>query len=1149
MHFRKSLSFNSGYQVCQTDGTGRDAISRTLKFTGGLQWIQSLALLGCLFPAVIASHAHAQISTANVNGTVKDSTGAVIYGAAVTLTNSDTGVQRATRTTDTGNYSLVEVPPGNYGLTVEKQGFTVIRRSGITLTVNLTLTINVTLPTGSVTQTVTTSAVAATIDTSTAANGTVIGTQMVQSLPLNGRNFTELLTLTPGATSANVDQNASNAANSFIGTRIGTIVFPGLNGEGNRSNIFVVDGLVDQSVMGSEYAVAPIIDDIQEFKVQSLNDESMYGGVTGGIINVVTKSGTNNFHGAGWEFLRNDAFDASNPFVGAKTKLRQNQFGGNIGGPVRLPRYNGKNKTFFFLSYEQFKQILGGSNLYTVPTASELAGDLSDQPYQIYNPFTTTPDPANPGEFLRTPFPNNQIPKSLIDPGMIAWASIFPAAGTTVVPGYNAIDTTPTITQQYEGNGRINEQINDSNAVWFRYSRYNLPIQAEGSFKGLVEPIDDVGWNYGASYLHTFNSTTLVQVQIGRTYDIAHSGSKLLNRPSNIFSQIGFANSYVCAFTVSGCLLPEISITGFLSGGEDSETDGQSDYNQYSADFTKIVRNHTIKIGYGFFPTSYTSDKESNPMSFESPQTANLESPGNTGSALASFLLGVPVSAEYRNSAEVERGGNIQSVYVEDQWRATRKLTINVGLRYDLSVLPPYGLASNQSNAVGNLNMHNGTYEIQVDPGPCVTGGQAPCIPGGLPQPNIVVSPNGKIFNNQYDNIQPRIGAAYAVNAKTVVHGGFGIYFDNWANFQQLLNDLAGQWPEISFVTNSNLNANVPTVTAENPLPGGAGLPPSSPFQVGGSYADPEFQNIKSTQWIFGVERQLSSNTAITVNYVGNKDSRLWLRVGANTAPAGPGAVATRVPYPYILVGFNYDTSLGSGDYNALQVGLRRSYVNGLSYNVAYTWSKAIDVGCTDRENCSVENPYDLNAQRSVSSIDQPQILSASVVYDLPFGANRMFQTPSALLNQIIGDWRLNSILSLTSGLPYTLTCNGDIANTGNKSGYERLNQTGSLSLPHRSIAEWFNTANVAVPAQYTFGDMGRNALFSDWFKNDDLSIFRSFPIKGEKSVEFRAEMFNFMNNVTWGTPGANISDPHFGQVTSTNSTSREVQFALKIKY
>jgi hypothetical protein len=902
--------------------------------------------------------------------------------------------------------------------------------------------------------------------------------------------------------------------------------------------------------MGANYAVAPILDDIQEFKVQSLNDEAMFGGVTGGVINLVTKAGTNRFNGTAWEFLRNSAFDSRNPFLASVTALHQNQFGANIGGPVLLPRYNGRNKTFFFVSYEQYHQTLGGENLYSVPTASELAGNLSDQTAQIYNPFSTRPDPNNPGSYIRDPFVGNQIPSNLIDQHMIAFAQLFPQPVATNVPGFNALDTTPTITNQYEGNGRVDDQINETNSVWFRYSRYDLPVQAAGAFKGLIEPIEDKGWNYGFSYLHTFNPTTIMQFQFGRTYDVAISGEAFVNKPSSIVSQIGFPSSFECGFINAGCLLPTVTIPGFLSGGESYDSDGQSDFYQYSVDFTKTVRSHTFKLGFGLYPSRFDAIKAYTDLGFNTPQTANPESPGTTGNGLASFMLGVPDNAAYRNSSVEERNGKIIGTYVEDQYKVTRALTINVGLRYDVNFLPPVGLAGDRTEYIGNLNLHNGTYVLQFDPGPCTTNVAAPCIPGGLPQSNISVSSNGKVFQTQPHDIQPRLGAAYSLNSKTAIHAAFGVYFDNWANFQQRIQTIAGTWPEVQLVSSTNLNYNVVTITAENPLPGGAGLPPATPFINSGSFVDPNFKNIESEQWIFGVERQLTSHTTVTANYVGNKDSRLWVRYVGNTAlTPGPGAVAPRTPYPYIPSGHNYDTSLGTGDYNALQVSLNRSPSNGLSYLVAYTWSKSIDVGCSDREDCSVQDPYNLRANRSVSNFDLPQVLSASLVYDLPFGANRKFRTQSSILNQIIGNWQINTIFTMYSGVPFTLVTSGDIANTGNGGNYERLNVIGNLSLPNKSKAEWFNTAAVAVPQQYTFGNMGRNALRSDWFKNDDLSLFRSFPIGGERSVEFRAEAFNFTNTPTWGTPGTNISVAHFGQVTTTNSISREVQFALKIHY
>lgn len=1088
---------------------------------------------------LFGSYAFCQISTGAINGTVTDSTGSVIQGATITITNTETNVQRTTKTTERGSYSLNEVPPGTYNLQVEQDGFQTVNQTGITLSVNQTLTFNESLRPGSTTQTVTVVADAAVIDSSTAANGTAINNTHVEGLPLNGRNFTQLLTLTPGAVEVNVDQNSSNASNSFLGTRIGTVVFPAINGQGNRSNLFSVDGLIDQGVMGSNYAVAPILDDIQEFKVQSLNDESMFGGVTGGVINIVTKSGTDEFRGTAWEFLRNSAFDARNPFLAKVTALHQNQYGANIGGPVILPHFNGRHKVFFFGSYEQYHRTLGGENLYSVPTAAELAGDLSDQPKQIYDPFSTRVDPNNSAKLIRDPFPNNQIPKNMIDPVMLKIATLFPAPVNTGVKGFNGLDTTPTRTNQYSGNGRINAQFSANNSGWFRYSRYELPVTAPGGFKGLIEPIRDYGWNFGGSFLHIFSPTTLIQFQFGRTYDVALSGASYATDQSQFIASSGMGSGFVCGFIHAGCRVPTIIMSSFLTGGETYDSDGQSDFYQYSADFTKIIKGHTIKIGYAILPNRFDAIKVYNFLGFSTPQTADPSNSGRTGNELASFLLGVPDNVTYRNSSEAVRSLNVMSAYVEDQWKITPRLTLNAGMRYDITYLPPYGLESDKSNAVGTLDLHNGTYLLQANPGQCTANSQGPCIPGGLPQANIVVSPNGKLLQTSTDNIQPRIGLAYALDSKTAIHLGGGIYYDNWSNFMQNVQNLAGTWPQVQLLSASNMNYGYVTTSAENPIPSSA----TSPFPLQNLYVDPHMKNTRAVQWIFGFERQITSNTALTANYVGNKDSRIMMGVSGNVALSpGPGAISPRTPYPYLAPTQSMQTSFGNSQYHALQVSLKRSPANGFSYLVSYTWSKNIDLG-------SPQNPYDMRDARSVASVDLPHVLTVSMLYELPFGPGRRFRTPSNIANQIIGNWRVNAIGTLHSGLPFTLVTAGDIANTGNRSGSERLNKIGDLSLPNPSRTKWFNTAAVAVPDLYTFGNVGRNSLRSQAFRNGDVSIFRSFPIQGERSLEFRAEMFNATNTPTWGKPGANINRAHFGEVTSTFSTSRQIQLALKLHY
>jgi hypothetical protein len=1128
----------------------------------------SLVCLAMLL-ALIPPPARAQVSTAQVNGTVKDQSGAVVPGANLSLRNLDTGVTRETRTTGTGYYILTQVRPGRYTLEVSKRGFARTRVANIILMVNQSATYDVMLRVGTASQAVTVTATPAEVNTSTVGLGAVVDQREVNNLPLNGRNFTELLTLVPGSSPLNVDQNSSNGVTSFLGYRVGEIEFPAVNGQSNRSNLFLVDGLNDEGVMGSNYAVAPIMDDIQEFKVQSDSTQAQFGGVTGAVVNVVTKSGTNQFHGGLWEFLRNSALDARDPFFASVTPYVQNQFGGDFGGPVLLPHYNGRNRTFFFASYEGFRSSEGSQELYAVPTAAELNGDFSSVPtgaaLPIYNPFTTRTDPTNPSETIRTPFTDDQIPTTLIDPGMVKYAeAFFPKPVYTGVAGYNGLDNAPTITKQDEFNGRIDDRLNNTNSFWGRYTAYHLPATGPGGFQGLNEVVLNKGQNWGVGYLHTFGPSTALQVEFGRTFDTANTGSVFSSTPAGILNSVGinpqFDCGYFAGYVGNNCLVPSVAISSYLGGGDTIENNIQSNFYQYSADLTTVKGNHTFGAGFDLYTTSYNSIDLYVDDGFEAEQTDNPESPGNTGNAMASYVLSVPYLGEFRNALEEETGTKIVGAYLQDQWKATPRLSADLGLRYDVTLIPPYGEVVKGLNigAVGDMNFNNGTYELQLNPGLCSTVGKAPCIPGtGLPA-HVVVSSNGKIVPTVFNNIQPRVGLAYRLNDKTALHGSFGIFYDNWENYQQLLQNIGSTWPDVAYVDNPNLNPStgVPTVTGENPLPNSPAslsgvLPAANPFLVeaGDSFFDPNWQNPMSKQWVLGIERQLSANTDLTVNYVGNSDKRLWMREQNGGAPLtpGPGPVASRALYPYITP-VQYDTSLGSGNYNALQVSLRHYYGSGLSYLLSYTWSKSIDIGCSDRENCSVEDPYDRMLGRGVSTFDLPQDFTASVTYNLPFGERSGFRVPNRVFNQAIRGWQVNSIVTLTSGEPYTLLVEGDVANTD--LGSERVNQIGPLSVPNQTTAGWFDTKAVEAPPDYTYGTMGRNMLTSDGYQDVDFSIFRSFPIHKEADrLEFRAEFFNFLNWPTWGVPGTTINESHFGQVTSTRSTQREIQFALKFYF
>lgn len=1132
--------------------------ARSNEFKTNLCFVSCLILLTLLCGVFFNDEACAQESTASVNGEIADSTGAVVPGATITLTNTKTSVKQATVSTDTGRYVFVNIFPGEYTLQVTKEGFASVTQQPFTLQVNQAATFNFTLKVGATTQNITVTSAAAQIDTTTSELGTAINTTFVNELPLNGRQFTQLLSLTPGADPISVAQNSGGGQSNPLGE----VIIPAVNGQQNRSNYFMLDGVNDSEVVFSSFAVAPIVDDIQEFKVQSHNDQAQFGYVTGGIVNVVTKSGTNSIHGTAWEFMRNDAFDARNPLAANKIELRQNQFGANIGGPIVLPHYNGRNKTFFFGSYEGFRNVTGAglSGLAITPTPAELSGDLSALSTPIYNPFSTRPDPSNPGQYLRDPFPGNIIPASLIDQNMVNYAkAVFPQPGPIVLGLYNTLSATKNDRDQNEYNVRIDQSFNSKNTAFFRWSSSGQSRLSPSGFQGLNDVGSTNARNMEISYMHTFSPTALITVAFGHNaLDNADATRFTSLNASNLDSQFRFAPTFDCGYKQWGasfdCLIPGMGISGFIGGGEG--TGGATpltDINELKSDFTKTTGNHTLQAGVDFQWQYFFSLSTGASASFASAQTANPAVPG-TGSPLASFLVGVPDSASRRVTVAQISNQVTTGLYGQDQWKVTRHLTLNMGLRWEMGVWPVYGTNKGGTNAIGELDLNNGTYILQRRIDSCAQLQAPPCIPGGSVA-HVVVSPTGKLWDTPQDNFAPRLGLAYELNDKTSIRSSFGIFYDEIAGINQTVQGIGGDWPSQTQVLAQNLNSfttGPPTVAAENPLAGTvAALPPPTPFNQVEWYRDPLQKNPYSEQWMFGLQRRVGLNTLIEGDYVGSHSSRLTVGTFGNVAlTPGPGNPLDRAPYNYIGPSY-YDRSVGRSSYNAFQFKVNHSFSHGLQYLISYTYSKSMDIGCSgffSVEGCSVQNPWDLNNDYSVSAFDLTHNLSASWVYQVPH-----LHTGSRTANYVIGNWQLNGIFSATSGVPYDIGISGDIANTGNSGccsyGYERLNLIGNPNLANPTTAEWFNKVAFAPPAPYTFGSLGRNALRADKFINLDFSLVRDFPIGESKRFEFRADMFNLPNHTTWGIPVQDYNNPQFGQVLGTRSTERQIQFALKFYF
>jgi hypothetical protein len=609
-----------------------------------------------LFALVPVGTAMAQSSSAAVTGNVADSTGAKVRGAKVLLINVDTNVIRTTASNGVGDYNFVDVPPANYTLTVTAPSFQTERVEPFQVAVDQKVNINVSLKVGSADVSVTVEAVGTQVESTTSQLGTVMSTTEVNDLPLNGRNFTQLLELTPGATPISTGQNssASNTANA----NGDQYIMPSINGQTNRSTYFMLDGLNDTNNWYNTYAIPPIIDTIQEFKINSHND-AQYGGVTGGVVNLVTKSGTNSIHGSGWEFVRNNLLDAI-PWVppSAASVYRINQFGGQVGGPVTIPHlYDGRDKTFLEIGYEGFHKTQNGSSVYLIPTAAQMAesswGSGINLPYADFSSATTgitsggtcfagdtkveaypcqlfDPSGSNNANSNRPAYMGNQIPASELDPRAVAFINaIFPAP--TTVPGYaftaeNGEIVALTNYHTYNWVARLDEHIGTKDFLFARYNGWQEKTVGPGGVPHLLSYSQLPAFQYGVSWMHVFNPSLSMQVQYGRTH-VTYNSYALFDTPAALNAyqaSSAFAGNFVGGIT----LMPNLSVSGgqngFGAGENSSPAPNEANTHEWQGSVSKTIGRHTLQAGGGWDEINYGETIRNDTVTFSGSQTANF---------------------------------------------------------------------------------------------------------------------------------------------------------------------------------------------------------------------------------------------------------------------------------------------------------------------------------------------------------------------------------------------------------------------------------------------------------------------------------------------------------------------------------------------
>jgi len=1103
-------------------------------------------LSAILLPSVLL----AQNDTAVLSGRVLDPSGSGVPGAQVRLTRQSTGAIRETLSEFDGAYRIELIEPGDYSLRVAANGFKTQEYSAIHLQVAQASQLNVALAVGIVSEHVSVSETVSPLDAVSVAQGAVVSEEKIKALPLNGRQFLQLALLSPGVNSGGiaVQQNA---------LRQGEVA--GLSVAGSRTNdsAYLLDGIINTDPDYNALNYVPTVDSISEFRVQVAQYSAEYGRASGGQVNVLTQSGTNNWHAAGWEFLRNNQLDAR-PFnlttQSSVPKFQRNQFGGLLGGPVV------KNKLFAFFSYEALRTRQAAANLTTigVPDALQRAGNFSEEAATtlIYDPTSTL------SGGLRAPFPGNIIPATRIDPSVSAAMHILPLPN---VAGGLYINSADVQLQNY-GNysGRGDYQVTDSLKIFGRYSG-----ATENSSIPVVLP----------SRANLDNAAPR-NVAVGVTKVVS---ADKVNDLRMGFNRLNFLYGLPeLDFNVNGqqTQLPNF-IVGLLNFG------GAGPYNATGQGGIARARDnvyqiwdvfawqhgrHALSFGGEFDNTQYVRYEYADPLGsltftkgYTDATAAAPKAGDNSGDALAAALLGMP-SAAVRTIGpnRIDGRQTNTAAFVQDDIRLSPNVTLNAGARWEMS--PPLYDLRNQMSSID--------FGTAPSPETIFAAGQQ-----GIYSPKLFVCgkegyPSGCAYTN-WRNISPRIGLAWSLDSKTVIRAGGGIYYGT-----QDANTLLKLAQSLPTTYNQTLtfNAYVP----QNP-----NLNVFAPAIVGGqaiqaAAIDAHQGTPYSPQWSFNIQRAITPNTVLEAGYLGTAGIHLEQNVQVNNSMPG-----TTVKRPYYglalspevqsLLGFpmsnatvpvttiNYFPHSAQSNYHALTSRLERRFHAGVSLLSSFTWSKAISNapqyrnagGITGSENSPPQNSFDLAADRSLAYFNTKFRWVSTGVYDLPFGkGHRMFA--HGLGGTILGGWQLSGILQLQSGFPFTIDYRGDPINIGGGSGgilvrpNYVLSANGSPVDPNlpsslRSTAAWFNTAAFVQPV-YQFGTVGRNTMIGPGLTNIDATIARTFRLFEKLKLQFRAEVFNAANHSNYNLIGRVVNDPTFG-IVQNQLPPRQIQLGLKAEF
>lgn len=1049
-----------------------------------------------LIPLLLA----AQTDTATITGSIADGSNAAVADAAVQAANRATGATYNARSNESGVYVLTALPIGSYDVSITKPGFQTLRRPEVSLSAGTRARVDATLQIGAVTEVVEVTSQAPLLESETSSLGQVVENRTITQMPLNGRNYQKLAVLAPGV--------LPSRTRNFVDDSFA------VNGANMWQNQFVLDGADNTNyftgvVTASNQVVKPSIDAIQEFKMETHNFTAEFGRGGGAVIQVTTKSGPNQFHGTLFEFLRNDKLDANNFFNSGRPKppYRQNQFGGTLGGPLQ------RDRIFFFGSYQGTYIREKLTRLSRVPTSAMVSGNFAGLP-PIFDPATQD------ASGQRTQFPGNIIPASRLDPVAQRILQLYPAPNREGVQ--NFVFNTPRNLDDSQVDSRFDWRVKDRDSLFVRYSFHDyfriepgtLPLPASGGDTAVRTSRAHTGV---VNWTHAFSNGRMVN-EVRAGYSRLVGG---IDTPtgSQLWKEFGFKGSFDRQ-DING--LPLFTITGYAGLGDRSFAPDprKNDIRQFVESFSWNAGKHALKFGANirqFVQFTGITNFARGQYNFNGQFTSARAGTG-VGDALADALLGFTNTARLSTPLDIRQPSIAYEYYVQDNFKISRTLTLNLGVRYEYQ--QPY---TEQNNRQQNFS---------VDPGSSDYGKFVP-VRGSSLRDRSFQKPDR-------NNFSPRLGFAWQAAGKTVIRGGYGIFYD--AVSQMPYGSRPAQNPPFY------LQVDVPTATSASTsnvrVMNGFSPDALNPTVLTGRSIAAvwpyDFPEGTTHQWNLNIQQSLPGNTIFSTAYVGaNTAHRRLGAVQINQPAPGPGALNPRRLFPD-YADISMDVPIGTNNYQALELKFERRFRKGFSVISGHTWSHTM-AGDISQNNTI------LAPEKALSPEDLRHRFFLSSVWDLPFGRERQWLT-SGILGHVVGGWQLSPIFTAQTGLPFTPAVAGNPANTTGGIRPDRIGD-GNLPRDQRGPDRWFDTQAFAVPAAFRFGNSGNFILEGPGLVNLDLTIARTFVLSEKVRIDFRTEFFNMTNEAHFSFPNATVNQPTAGVISQTVDSARQIQFGLKLLF